>query len=212
MADRRWLTLNLIPPVLAVAMVFAVPALRATAPLTRPVQWTVAELATTTVRAATRGSPGSSPDLRRWLDEARTLWRQFHGSSPSSQRGMAWALAAAALIPVLAIVAGLCALLSLIFQLWARRLWLRGAAIAGVFSSAYVIGASCWLTHMVRSGLAEVIAAFQHRWGGLIAALDGNTLTSALSTPLGLLPQAGLYVLLLAFVAILLLPEKQAIS
>lgn len=194
----------------------AVPALRATAPLTAPAQWTIADLAAGAVHAAThRPAPAGQPDtLNDWLGQARSLWRQFHGAaSPAGQRRMSAALALAALIPVLAIVAGLCALLSLLFVLWPRRRWLIGAAMVGAASSAYVIAASWWLTHMVRAELTQAFAVAQQRWGGLIAALagggssGGNALTAALTTSLGLEPQAGLYVLLLAFVAMLLLPE-----
>lgn len=201
----------LIAPVLAVVMVFAVPALRATAPLARPAQWTIASLGAGAARAASHRGQSSS-DLHRWLDEARSLWQQFHGAKPGAQHAMTRALTLAALIPVLAIVAGICAILSLIFQLWYRPGWFRGAAIAGLASSAYVIAASWWLTHMMRTGLAEVIASFQQRWGGLIAALGGHNLTAALSTPLGLVPQAGLYVLFLAFIAMLVLPGRRAIG
>src|SRR5690348_8424827 len=108
----------LIAPVLAVVAVFAVPALRATAPLAPPARWTIASLGAGAARAASHG--GQSSDLHRWLDDARSLWRQFHGPNPGAQHAMARALTLAALIPVLAIVAGVCAILSLIFQLWYR--------------------------------------------------------------------------------------------
>lgn len=213
-----WTTL--IASLLAVVVTVAVPALRATAPLIAPAQWTIADLAVEAARAAIphaasgQGTPGGPPaNLQRGLDQARALWHEFHGrsaaTSPAAQRRMDAALAAAALIPVLAIVAGLCALLSLLFVWWRRGRWLVGAAIAGAVASAYVIAASWWLTHMVRTELTQVMGTVQQRWGGLITALGGHTLTATLTSAFGLEPQAGLYVLLLAFVAMLVLPDDR---
>ncbi|HEY7837909.1 MAG TPA: hypothetical protein VIC54_04875 [Terriglobales bacterium] len=208
-----WTTL--IAAILALVVAATVPALRATAPLTAPAQWTIADLAAGAVRAATRRpAPAGQPDtLNHWLGQARSLWRQFHNTaSAGAQRRMSVALALAAMIPVLAIVAGVCAVLSLIFVLWRRRRWLMGTALVGAASSAYVITASWWVTHLARTELTQALAAVQQRWGGLIAALaggssGGHALTAALPASLGLEPQAGLYVLLLAFLAMLLLPE-----
>jgi len=213
-----WTTL--IAAILAVVVAATVPALRAVAPLTAPAQWTIADLAAGAVRAAIHhsandGENGGQPEtLNHWLGQARSLWRQFHNTaSAGAQRRMSVALALAAMIPVLAIVAGVCAVLSLIFVLWRRRRWLMGTALVGAASSAYVITASWWVTHLARSELTQALAAVQQRWGGLIAALagggnsGGHALTAALPAALGLEPQAGLYVLLLAFLAMLLLPE-----
>lgn len=201
---------SIIAALLAVVVVVAIPALRASAPLTAPAQWTIADLATGAARALTRRSGPNRPPaaLNHWLEEARSLGREFHGASPGAQRRLDMALALAALIPVLAIAAGLCAGLSLILALWRRQRWLAGPAIVGAVSTSYVIAASWWLTRMVHTELTQVAAGVQQRWGGLITALGGHTLTAALTTPLGLEPQAGLYVLLLAFLAMLVLPGK----
>ena len=198
----RWLA-----PAVAVGAVFLLPALRLSLPMLAPAQWTVAELAAETVPRAER-SPGNAqaPSLRALLRQAQALRREWSPGPASNRNGLTLGLALAALIPVMAILAGLCALLSLLWQAWRHpRLGLTTAA-AGLAATGYAIGAAWWLTRAMRSEVAQFFARAQHSFGGLLRGLDWNALQAGLAGPLGVVPQAGLYVLGLAFLAMLVAP------
>ncbi|HUX67428.1 MAG TPA: hypothetical protein VMV31_08055 [Terriglobales bacterium] len=208
----RWL--RWLAPAVAVGAVFLLPALRLTLPLVAPAQWTVAELAEEAVRATPgRAQPGGgpSPSLRALLRQAQALRRQWSPSPPAGGAGadeLTLGLALAALIPVMAVLAGLCALLSLLWQGWRHpRLGLFTAGV-GLAATGYALGAAWWLTRALQAEVAQFFARAQHSFGGLLRGLDWKALQAGLGGPLGVVPQAGLYVLALAFVAMLVAPAE----
>ncbi|HVA65282.1 MAG TPA: hypothetical protein VNF74_16290 [Terriglobales bacterium] len=202
----RWL--RWLAPAVAVAAVFLLPALRLAVPLLAPAQWTVAELAAETVRArSAQPAKASQPSLRSLLRQAQGLQREWSPGPASNRNGLTLGLALAALIPVMAILAGLCALLSLLWQAWRHpRLALTTAAV-GLAATGYAVGAAWWLTRALRIEVAQFFARAQHSFGGLLRGLDWNALQAGLAGPLGVVPQAGLYVLALAFLAMLVAPS-----
>ncbi|MGH9482658.1 MAG: hypothetical protein ACRD1L_11275 [Terriglobales bacterium] len=202
----RWLRWG--GPVLALAAVLFLPALQVSAPLLEPVQWSVADLGMQAVRAA-HAQPGSnpqSPSLSTMLRQARGLWQQFGGHAAGGGRNLGLALALAALIPAMALAAGLCALLS---WAWLAVRWRRAYAInagVGLAAGAYSSVASWWLTRLLHGEEVRLLARAQHSLGDLLGAQLARGVHAALAAPFGLTPQAGLFVLLLAFAVMLIWP------
>ncbi len=184
---------------LAVLAVILLPALRAQAPLVTAREWTVGQLGAEAVHAVRAQPKPGQPSLRDIVRQAQTLARLFGGgkTSPELQR----ALTLGALVPLAAIVAGLCALLSLLW-LGLRWRWVYLAdAIAGLAACAYAIVASRALTHVAQADLTRAqqgLPGLLHRFGLKIDA--------PAPLAIGLVPEIGLYVIGVLFIAMLLLP------
>ncbi len=202
--------LRFLGPALAVAALFALPALRLVLPMLPPAQWSVAGMAAEIMPAARSNPPAPpgarQPDLRELLRQARTMQQQFGGGGDAGlQRGFA----AAALIPAAALAAGVLALLSWLWLLLGWRAVAMVNAAGGAAAALYAIGASAWLTHLARAAAAQAMARMQQNLSGIMRTLDWGKLGHELAGNIGLVPEAGLYVLLLAFLAILLAPPAQ---
>lgn len=199
-----------IAALLALLAMLFLPALRASAPLTTPAEWTIGQLAVELGRASSQASQPSGqrrPALRPLLQRAEDTIREFGGNgNNATRRRLETALALGALIPIAALLAGLCALLGLLFTAWPVRWAHRLAAAAGVAASAYAIGASWWLTRTAQTAADALVANLQHRLGGLLGGLNLDGLGRQTRAAIGLWPEAGLFVLLLAFTAMLVLP------
>lgn len=173
--------------VLAALAVFTLPALQLSAPLVPARSWTIAELAASAARASGRHRPGQGDaGLAARLRQARDLLQAVTGKRHSSglERALGWAAA----IPLAALLAGACALLSLLAVGVAWRRVQRWVAGIGLAAAAYTVGASWWLTHQAHALLAQ--------WIG----------PSTLVGQFALQPEAAAYVLVLLFAAMLLWP------
>lgn len=195
--------------VLAVAALF-MPALKGVAPVLEPAQWRVADLAAEAVHtlrpnSAPPANPGQ-PRLSDILRQSRSLWQDFGGNGRRNSASLAWGLALAALIPATALLAGACACLSWIWLLgrW-RRAFAIGAAV-GLAAAAYAVVASWWLTRLLHSEQARLLTRLQHSLQGLLGARIAHGVQAGLAGPVGLTSEAGLYVLLLSFLAMLMWP------
>lgn len=199
-------TLRWAGPILAVCAILFLPALRASAPLLPSAQWTVAELGVEAARATRPGTPGTDakPSLRTVLRRAQALRQEF-GDNRAASPQLGEALVLAAAIPATAILAGLCGFLCLLFQAFGRPRWLLGSALVGLAGTVYAIGASWWLTHAARLEVGRLMQQAQHSLGGLLGGLDWKSLQSGIATPLGLAPEAGLYLLAIAFLLIVVM-------
>ncbi len=200
--------LRFLGPVVAVAALFLLPALRLALPLLPSAEWTAAEVGFEVVHGAQAGAPArpggaAQPDLPSMLRQARDLQRQLGGggSAPMNK-----GFAAAALIPAAALAAGLFALLSWLWLLLGWRPAAMVNAALGAAASLYAIVASAWLTDLARSAAAQAMARMQQNLSGIMRTLDWSKLGRQLAGNIGLVPQAGLYVLLFAFLAILIAP------
>lgn len=205
----RWL--HWIAPLLAVAAVFALPALQATVPFAPSAEWTIGQLGLELVRPIANASSGNTqkPDYREMLRQARQLQQELGGRiSPPQQRGMTTALALAGLIPVAALVAGLAAILCLLLALARLRKLEIAAALTGVVASAYAVAASLWLTHAAQAAARAGVASAESKLGRLLGGLHLPALATAVQR-LGIRPEAGLYVLLLALLAAVALPATR---
>ncbi|MGH9393884.1 MAG: hypothetical protein ACRD1E_06915 [Terriglobales bacterium] len=206
----RWLA-----PAVATAAVFLLPALQAAAPFGASASWSVAGLGSEVVQAA-RPQPGSGgqSSLRGLLQQVRSLRQEFGGGSEETNTALRRALALAALIPLAALLAGICALAALAATAGQRPRVVLGCAGVGLAASLYAIAASWWLTHAARLEVARALSRAQHSLGGLLGGLaagpDWKSMSAGLSASLGVFPQAGLYVLGLAFLAVLILPAPSA--
>lgn len=194
MRPLRWFA-----SILAVAAMIFLPALSATAPLLGAREWTVGQLGVEAVRAVSAKPKPGQPSLRDVLHQAQALQQQFGGrsASPRTRR----ALALAALIPVAAIVAGLCAILSLVW-LGLRWRWVYWAgAGVGVLACIYAIIAA----RVLNAAAAAQVARLQHSISGLLGRL-GLAGHAQVQISLGVTPEIGLYVLGVLFVAMLVVP------
>jgi hypothetical protein len=195
-------------PAVAVAALFFLPALRLVLPLLPPAQWTVAGMAGDALHLAHPGEPGqparaNPPDLATLLRQAQAMQRQFGGNAnPKLKAGFA----AAALIPPAALLAGLFALLSWAWLLLGWRVAGLINALCGAAATLYAIAASAWMTALARAAATQAMANMQRNLSGIMRTLDWAKLGRQLTGNIGLVSQPGLYVLLLAFVAILLVP------
>lgn len=203
----RW-----VAPVVALAAALWLPALRVSAPVVGTADWTVAQLGAEAARAAhpPAEAQDSRPSLRSLLRQVESLRQEFGGRGQNA-RGLDWALALAGLIPVMALLAGLCALLALVWQGWRHPRLGQGTAVIGLLAAAYAIGASWLLTRTLQAEVAGLFERAQHSLGGLLRGLDLHSLQAGLG-PLGVEPQAGLYVMELAFLAILLWPSDRRLD
>ena len=197
-------------PVVAAAAVFLLPALQASAPFSPVQRWSVAELAGEIAQAATAG-PGrqdqsSATNLRQLLRHARELQQWLPAESQQNRAALDRALLLALPIPFAVLLAGIAALLSVAATALERRWPLRACAAAGLAASLYAMAASWWMTRTARRAVGQALAQAQHSFGGLPLGLDWNRLQAGLTRPLGLVPQAGLLVLALAFLAMLAAP------
>lgn len=204
---------RLTAPILALIAIFFLPALRASAPMAVPQQWTVAGLSADAFHSAFNRQDQNSPSLSSILRQAKRLRSEVGRARPVSGK---WklALVLAGLIPLAAVLAGICGGLSFLFALARWRRALQVVAVVGLTASLYAIGASWWMTRAARSDLQQLLAGVQQHYGAVLAAILGSRglaqLEHGFLQPLGLLPQAGLFVLALAFVAMLLLPTPQS--
>lgn len=197
----RW-----VAPVLAVVAVFLLPALRVTVPLLPSSEWTIAGLGAQIGRSAAAPSNGQ-PALRERLRQMEDVRRELAGPAARPDHGLEVALALAALIPLTALLAGLCALASLGLAPARWRRWRLTVAWTGVFSTGYAIAASEWLTHVVHAQLAQWWTRAQHGLGGLLQSLHLQTTAAQWINQVRLDPEIGLYLLCLVFLAMLLAPE-----
>ena len=204
----RWL--RWAAPAVAVAAVFFLPALEASAPFSPAQSWSIAGLAGEITQAAStragNGAGDSPTSLRGLLQQARALRQQWPGGSPQGKAALDHAIELALLIPIAALLAGICALLSFLATALGRKLLLHASAILGLLGSLYAIAASWWLTRTARNAVDQALSRAQHSFGGILNGLDWKRLQSGLTSPLGLAPQVGLFVLALAFLAVLIAP------
>lgn len=186
-------------------MIF-LPALTAEAPLTTPRQWTIGQLATEAVHIATAPRQPGRPSLREIIHKAQQLNQEFGGGPPSPR--LQRAITLAALIPLAAVIAGLCALLSFLW-LALRVGWLYWLdALVGLLSCAYAIIASWLLTRAAQAEIARLLAHLQHGLSGLLRGLSLK-LPPQLQGSVGVHAEVGLYILGLLFLAMLVLPHPQ---
>ncbi|MGH9476104.1 MAG: hypothetical protein ACRD1C_07200 [Terriglobales bacterium] len=236
MRPLRWFA-----SILAVLALALLPALSAEAPLLGAREWTVGQLALEAVRAATAKPKPGQLSLRDIIHQAQSLQREFGGTNPSptTQR----ALALAALVPLAAIVAGVCAILSLLwlvleqihprgstaegsacgfdirkkrerlpearytnasFALKWRRAYCANA-IVGLAASAYAIVAS----RMLNAAAQAQVARAQHSLSSLLGRL-GLHASAQVQIAVGVAPEIGLYVLGGLFIAMLVIPARDA--
>ncbi|MGH9519014.1 MAG: hypothetical protein ACRD2D_05165, partial [Terriglobales bacterium] len=128
------------------------------------------------------------------------------GGAPSRQRSsVEIALALAALIPVAALLAGLGAILTLLFTIVRWRKLQLAAAILGIATSGYAIAASLWLTRAAQAAARSGLASAATKLGHLLGGLHLPSLEAAV-TQLGVQPEVGLYVVLLSLIAVLFIP------
>lgn len=187
------------------AMIF-LPALTAEAPLTTPRQWTIGQLATEAVHSATAPRQPGRPSLREIIHKAQQLNREFGGGPPSPR--LQRTITLAALIPLAAVSAGLCALLSFLW-LALRLGWLYWLdALIGLLSCAYAILASWLLTRAAQAEITRLLAHLQHGLSGLLRGLSLK-LPPQLQSSVGVHPEVGLYILGLLFLAMLILPHPR---
>jgi hypothetical protein len=203
--------LRYLAPAVALAALFLLPALRLALPMLPAAQWTVAGLAAAAVQnahAPGQGLPPSTgqPDLGTLLRQARGMEQQFGGRSNAKLDA---GFAAAALIPLAALLAGVLALLSWLWLLLGWRLAGLINAVCGAAATLYAIVASARMTALARSAAADAIAHMQSNLSGIMRTLDWAKLGHQLSGSIGLVPQPGLYVLLLAFAAMVAVPPAQ---
>ncbi|MGH9412638.1 MAG: hypothetical protein ACRD0Y_02755 [Terriglobales bacterium] len=193
--------------ILAVLAMIFLPALTAKSPLTSPRQWTIGTLGAEAVHLATGPRQPGRPSLKEIIHKAQALNQEFggRGASPRLRR----AITLAALIPVAAVIAGLCALLSLLW-LALRIGWLYWLdALIGLIACAYAIIAGWLLTRAAQSEMKHLLSRLQHGLGGLLHGLSLR-LPPQLQSSVGVVPEVGLYVLGLLFVAMLILPRPRA--
>lgn len=203
--------LHWIAPVLAVVAVLLLPALQGTLPFTPPAEWTIAQLGAELVHPGSTGTNTGAQhqDFRELLHQARQLQQELGGGAPSRQRrSVEIALALAALIPVAALLAGLGAILSLLFTIVRWRKLQVAAAILGIVTSAYAIAASLWLTRAAHAAARSGLASAETKLGRLLGGLHLPSLEPAIEK-LGVWPEAGLSVVLLALIAVLVIPPPR---
>src|SRR6185437_10178252 len=186
----RW-----IMPLVATLALIALPALDFSAPLVASSSWSVAQLAT--------GS--ANRDFQKVVRQGKALRDEFGGSAKPDS-GLNRALLLVALTPAMALVAGLAALLSWLWMAWGKARVYTINALIGLAATAYVVGASWWLTHAAREAVAQALAKAQGQFGGLLGHVDWKSFQSGLAATLGLTPGPGLYVLFLVFLAMLAWP------
>lgn len=189
-------------PWLAVVAIF-LPALTAAAPWVPPQHWSAVELAADVAHLSRPHEDGGShvnlQDLLRRMQDLRARFVR----SPQSGTAVPLAFKLAVLIPVAVLLAGGCAIALAILS-W-RRLWRLSAVTAtvGLIAALYATIVSLVLTNVVRNELAASIARAQHRYnlaalGQMLAGMTGEVV---------LRPEAALYIMIFAFLAILLLPR-----
>lgn len=173
---------------LAALTAFTLPALQLTVPLVPAHSWTIFQLAASAAQLARHRQTPQPGDvnLGSTLQQARRLLQSV--THKQGAAGLKRALALAAAIPAAALLAGVCALLSLLAVGLARAWIERWIAAIGLAAAAYAVGASWWLTHQVHVLLTP--------WLGLSALVSGFALE----------PEAAPYVLILLFAAMLLWP------
>lgn len=186
-----------IAPIVAVLAVLLLPAMEATAPLVAPQGWTIAQVATAAVR------PQSRRSLQDAIRRVRDLEGQFGARpSPAQQRAL-WIAGA---IPAALLLAGGAALLSFPWLLlgW-RRALIANAAVGGA-GCGYSLIAARWLTRVVQTTAAQLLGrAQQGALSGVLSQLGVKPLPQ-FAGQFAVSAQAGLWVLLLAFLAMLVWP------
>lgn len=208
----RWL--HWLAPLLAVAAVAMLPALQARVPFAPPAEWTIGQLGMELVRQTSQGTGDNNqrPNFREMLRQARQWQQEFGGRTSSrQQRGVETGLALAGLIPVAALVAGLAAILCLLLAVARLRKLEIAAAIAGVGASAYAVGASLWLTRVAQAAARAGVSSAESKLGQIFGGLHLPGLAAAVEQ-LGVRPEAGLYVVLLALLAVLVIPARRAVK
>lgn len=190
-------------PLLGVLGIF-LPALTASIPLLPSHQWSAAQISVAAVRAsAPNDSQGSQnqPSLASLLRQARDMRKQL---SQVTGRGgnVPAAFKLALLIPVAVVLAAACALLVLLGA-WLRwGITVTVTAAFGVLCSGYTLIASWLLTRTLQSEVQQAIARTQQSLSFL--HLDPSSFTQNVGVTAGV----GIYLMLLAFLILLVLPAK----
>ncbi|HET9785212.1 MAG TPA: hypothetical protein VFP94_09695 [Terriglobales bacterium] len=190
--------LKWIAPIVALLAVLLLPAIEATAPLAAPQGWTIAQVATAAVR------PQSRHSLQDAIHRVRDLEPQFNLRPSPAQRRALWIAGA---IPVALLLAGAAALLSFLWLLLGWRRALIANAALGCAACVYSLIAAWWLTRVVQTAAAQLLeSAQQGPLGGVLSQLGVKPLPQ-FAAQFALSPQAALWVLLLAFLAMLVWPR-----
>ncbi|HEY8056826.1 MAG TPA: hypothetical protein VIE13_13045 [Terriglobales bacterium] len=191
MKGLRWVVATV-----AVAATLVLPAVEARAPMVKAQSWTIGQIGEAVVRPKQRKS------LQDAIRRVREAERQI-GASPGMKRA-AWVGGA---IPAALLVAGAAAVLSWVWLLLGWRRALAANAIVGVVACGYALIASWWLTREVQTAAAQVLQqAQQGPLGGFLHQLGVKPLPQW-AGQFALAPQAGVWVLLLAFLALLAIPQ-----
>ena len=194
-------------PLLAV-VVLALPALQLRAPLLASRQWSVADLGREAVGWAPAHPSSHRPELKDILHQAQKLQHQFGGTSRTAGRRLDWALALAALIPVAALLGGICALACLALALLRSWRWLRLPAAVGLVSTCYSALAAVWMTHVARTQAESAAGRAAAQLGSLLGHLNLSATVNSLTQQFALQPSIGLYLLILLFAAMVLWPAQ----
>lgn len=198
----RWLAAWVgVGALLAPALSFSAPGLAA--------QWTTVELATAVVPARAQPNAGAGakqPSAAEVLRDIGTLRRQWASWSGQSQASLPWSYRMVVAVPIALLLAGLCALLLLLAIAARWRAVIAPTAAVGLIASGYAIVAAALLT---RSLHREIIAAAlrAQRQAPLLPLFHLGT---RLGAAIHVRAEAGAYLMLAAFAALLLLPATGA--
>src|SRR6185437_517374 len=193
MKGLRWVAV-----LVAVAATLVLPAVEARAPVVEAQSWTIGQIGAAVVRPKQRNS------LQDAIRRVREAERQIGAQPSAGMKRAAWVGGA---IPAALLVAGAAAVLSWVWLLLGWRRALAADAIVGVAACGYALIASWWLTREVQTAAAQVLQqAQQGPLGGFLHQLGVKPLPQW-AGQFALAPQAGVWVLLLAFLALLAIPQ-----